>query len=794
MAKAEIIEHLGEGQYQVSLKYAVERVQAELGRINVRITDLAVFIPEAKLARLAKEEHVEQVRGYIDEWIELYQQDPEDARQGLIDNQNVLIRLTGELRQLDLYVSELVAENLALLKRRAQIERIPEDKTLIAWCADYTTELSGTVGVADINDEGGQGIVIKPGFSDAAAYSPAEDGVLMPREAQSGVQVYLNAALLPGVQKWFPRYRLGTIRNIENDKCQVELLAANSSAQNLPINRDSVLSDVPIQYMECNGDAFEDGDTVVVRFTKSGPLVIGFYTEPRACDLGTFVFMPTQYYNGNLRVFGEPEIDGDPLGTPVGENPVWYLKPTNAGWDITKYQPMNYGCQDWQGPDGLVLTWRAAPGRCYRSWAISLSVGNFYARSTEVFCRGNVVADIAGLVPNALVYGAGVKGETLTVIARDTFDWYAFAFPWDNELKNTTGPGAQVHTWPVNNDAPPASGFYFNKSGTEAIITLNEVQEKILTQKYVVGIGVQAAQVIWERGYEAVGSRTDVLLSGEEGTGSATYHSIYRIDQKQHQIPIYVDYSGDEEVTLFIRHSPYEYVGDNHEGNSEYQVTYRQASVDFVLGNGKVLASIGPYKNKTVFLGNYYSDDQNPIVTMLYTDDESSRVVTGDNVFFDIRSKTVMLEIAFTDSSIYYNGQPDSDNNVSGTVSGNTKTTFEMYVDGTQIIKRDVQEVSYSYASELRFRENPDAIGGFLGDILGPKGPSLFNDQSLVNVGFHKSGSKQIASLFVHYPGLSSATGETETAVENQITGYSEVELQLFGGRENMMLYGIGLR
>lgn len=790
MAKGEIVKHLGDGRYQVNLKYAVQAIQAELAKINERIAKLAVDVPAQKSLVLSKESEISGIRSSIDAAIEDYRSGVAGAAETLRMLQAVLTKKSAELARLRYQLEFLIAENLSLLKRRGQVERIPEQESLVAWCADYTTTLTGTVGIADINDEGGQGVVIKPGFSDGAAYSSSEDGALAPRAAQSGAQVYFNAAVLPGVQKWFPQYRLGTISNIENDKCQVDLLPAQSSAQNLPINKDSRLNDVPIQYMECNGDAFEDGDTVVVRFTKSGPLVIGFYTEPRACELGTFVFMPTQYYNGNLRVFGQPEIEGDPLGTPVGENPVWYLKPSGDEWIITKYQPINYGCQDWQGPDGLVLTWRAAPGRCYRSWTIHLSVGDFYARSTEVYCRGQVVADTALINAGALVYGAGVAGNTLTVIARDNASWYAFAFPWDADLKNTSGPGQIAHTWPVDTDYSTASGFYFNRSGTEAIITLNKTQEAVATQKYIVSVGIQAAQVIWERGYEAVGSRSDTLLSGEEGTALAKYRQVYSIDQVQHQIPIYVDYVGDSEVTLYFRHSPYEYVADLNEETKEYLTKETQKSVDFVLSSGEILASIGMYKNNSFFLSNYEVSGTN---AMTKEQVDNARVVTGDNVFFDVRSRVVMLEIADSKFNSYYSGVVQSQV-VPGSVSGMTKTSFEMYVDGSLVIKLDVQETSYAYSDTAAYTQTPDVVGGFLGDILGPKGPSLLNDQRLVNVGFYKSGKKQIASLFVHYPSISSATGETETAVENQITGYSDVDLQLFGGRENMMLYGIGRR
>ena len=197
--------------------------------------------------------------------------------------------LQGDVRKIEIVLAELISENLAKLKRRNQLNAIPASKTVEVWCADFTEDLSGEVGVIDINDEGGQGLVIQPGYEEEAVFSPVRDGGLFPDLAQSPYQLFFNIAVLPGVQKYFPRYRVGTITEIENDACNVLLDDAESSAQNLPINQSATLKEVPIKYMECDGDAFEKGDKVVVRFTKNGPLVIGFESEPKQCGLPIYV-------------------------------------------------------------------------------------------------------------------------------------------------------------------------------------------------------------------------------------------------------------------------------------------------------------------------------------------------------------------------------------------------------------------------------------------------------------------------------------------------------------------------
>ena len=291
MSKGEIVTSKGDGFYTVSLKYALDRVQQENAKNNIRIAELAVNIADKKADVIQSEALVAQAARDIDFLIQAYREDVVANTDKMKKLQAILIQKGGDLSRLRYERDLLVAENLSLLKRRTQIGRMPEEKLINAWCGDYTEYLSGEVGLVDVNDEGGNYTLIQPGFEGAAAYSASRDGQLMPREAQSGAQVWLNAALLPGVQKWQPRYRIGTVSAINIDACTVELDNAESSAQSLNINKKSTFTDVPIVYMDCNGLAFEDGDRVLVRFTQSGPLVVGFEKNPRQCGLDVYLLV-----------------------------------------------------------------------------------------------------------------------------------------------------------------------------------------------------------------------------------------------------------------------------------------------------------------------------------------------------------------------------------------------------------------------------------------------------------------------------------------------------------------------
>jgi hypothetical protein len=123
--------------------------------------------------------------------------------------------------------------------------------------------------------------------SDNPAYG---DGTMQSTLIMSPAQNFVNRALLPGWQRHMPTYRWGTIATLDKDAdtCTVELAGATSSQQNLNINLQSTLTNVPVVYMRCNAKAFEEGDEVVVQFESQSwdkPRVIGFLSNPKECKL-----------------------------------------------------------------------------------------------------------------------------------------------------------------------------------------------------------------------------------------------------------------------------------------------------------------------------------------------------------------------------------------------------------------------------------------------------------------------------------------------------------------------------
>ena len=187
------------------------------------------------------------------------------------------------------------AKDLEKLKRASYQKKkdylndnMPDDPTVQAWCGDFTEDLSGTVGTIEIPGERGM-VQIQPGHEGGAAYNTERDGQLQPSIASTPAATFYNLAMMPGWQKWMPTYRHGIISNIDtdNDTCDVTLYADKSSQQGLSINQESKLPGIPIEYMSCNSGAFENGDSVLVKFKEqkqSGAKVIGFVDKPKQCE------------------------------------------------------------------------------------------------------------------------------------------------------------------------------------------------------------------------------------------------------------------------------------------------------------------------------------------------------------------------------------------------------------------------------------------------------------------------------------------------------------------------------
>lgn len=192
------------------------------------------------------------------------------------------------------------------------------DETIIlnAWCADMTENLTGIVGTIEPATELKNGINIQPGENDNHIYNERRDGILKPFVCLDLYQSMLNYMLIPGIQKHRPTYRYGTISNIEkdNDTCDINIDETKSIIQNIDVNFKSNYQSVPIEYMDCNSQVFENGDRVIIKFDhfdRYNPIVIGFVDNPKPCSvyikLNTINGYPLSSYTGYYVMITQPK-------------------------------------------------------------------------------------------------------------------------------------------------------------------------------------------------------------------------------------------------------------------------------------------------------------------------------------------------------------------------------------------------------------------------------------------------------------------------------------------------------
>ena len=240
MSKGINISHIEDGEYSVEIELDTDAIDAEITRLDAKIAD--------------------------------------------IDSQ-----LSGLEEGLAKSILEL--KKTALEKRKEYLEdpaNVPVNPTEDIWCADLTKDLSGDVGIIDVTGLRGGGSNIQPGYNENAFYGEDRDGMLKPVIAVPSPEAFWNWAMQGGWQKWKPTYRYGTITVIDKDldTCTITLDDTLNPDTDLDVNNMATLSDVPIEYMDCDSSAFDVKDVVIVKFEDndwSKPKVIGFKDHPKGC-------------------------------------------------------------------------------------------------------------------------------------------------------------------------------------------------------------------------------------------------------------------------------------------------------------------------------------------------------------------------------------------------------------------------------------------------------------------------------------------------------------------------------
>lgn len=312
MGYARIISGGPDGRYTIELDFGDATLQAIQDALSGGLATLDVRLGQALALVAEAEEKEDALQLLLDTAIATYTEQAQQLSVGGVYDPYRLAEDTG-VRFLLYQKTQLVLQHkplrdqvarirfarIRLLQQVAYYAQVDPTSTREAWCADLTEDgaVGSLVGTLDIPGDSSL-VLIAPGCREPLG----ADGYLKARALLSPEQAYFNAAILPGWQKWRPTYRWGTVTSIdyEADTMTVALAPAQSSAQELPINQASVLTDVPVVYMTCNAEAFEVNDRVVVQFVGQdwgAPRVIGFLDNPRPC-FGWLAILALRIQNG----------------------------------------------------------------------------------------------------------------------------------------------------------------------------------------------------------------------------------------------------------------------------------------------------------------------------------------------------------------------------------------------------------------------------------------------------------------------------------------------------------------
>jgi len=292
MGKGNITSAIGAGKYSLEIIRDIQRAEKEITTLtkkniiltNTTIPDLTTIYNKSRgTLKAANQKLNAAIQDYIAESI---------TKDQLRVHVKIQLITQRELSQADTNLNVASIQVTSNTKKIELLEDVLPTDTIDVWCADFTTDLAGEVATIEVPGERQTGkVFIRPGHDGNSTYNSAREGQLQPVPVNTPAGSFHAAALLSGVERWRPQYRTGIITAIadDNSACSVGLHKQISSVQNMSVNPDSnVLTNIPFEYMTCNGGAFSVGDSVIVEFTNRDwlqPKVIGFTHDPKGCVL-----------------------------------------------------------------------------------------------------------------------------------------------------------------------------------------------------------------------------------------------------------------------------------------------------------------------------------------------------------------------------------------------------------------------------------------------------------------------------------------------------------------------------
>jgi len=489
VGKAKIISGGTNGLYQIEVQRSLDRLKKELTRIDAAIIEFNTTIPALQVAALDAKSAVSTAEHDRDLIINNLNSGGGATLADVQKANQAIYPLIKKYIEADRQYKTAKLELLELQKRKTILEAENQPPTVqAAWCADFSENISIDAMVSTL-EPNGEGIpIIKPA-NNGNTFDLATDGQVQPVLSSGPNATWFNWAILPGWQKFKPTYRAGIITSMIGDLADIALDAALSSAQNLDINQTDTLENVPIEYMDCNGGAFETGDRVIIEFTDQDwaqPKVIGFESNPKPCAIDNFVCWPIS--DAAESGWGLPSIDGfgnpinPPLGTVGGTSPWVNIQTQN--YNLLRFQDYLVGNIYWKSSDSEIpiLSW-LGPKNGYLLHTKYLSSYNDYVGAEDsyfgdtLYAMGKVIAQVTG----RHIAGAAIKktGETYRLYIMVHFSYYSRLLRLlhadiDDLLFNSPITSFTEYEFPSDNTNNPYSAYTsgtvvaFNQNATHA--------------------------------------------------------------------------------------------------------------------------------------------------------------------------------------------------------------------------------------------------------------------------------------------------------------------------------------
>lgn len=214
----------------------------------------------------------------------------ENEKQDLVDELAKLeIKLKASIKKLSAIINEPINTTIWSIDLT---DNSPEGK------AQYNLSSGDAQAIELFNGDGSNSLVSGRG------YTPA-DGILKTAKDPTPWGAFYNMAILPAMQKWRPRFKSGTISNLDKKSNTCSITFTPKEIHGVSVNKSAVVYGVSMSYLNCNAYAFDDGDLVVVEITginHDNYEVIGFVSNPQGCDNDRIYFSNSNTSSGACKV------------------------------------------------------------------------------------------------------------------------------------------------------------------------------------------------------------------------------------------------------------------------------------------------------------------------------------------------------------------------------------------------------------------------------------------------------------------------------------------------------------